>query len=50
MFVGMSWLNDGEEAFIKSRAHVRDREGGSINLEVQAYSCHSVWGGRGGGG
>lgn len=50
MYVWMSSLNDGEEAFIKSRVHVRDREGDSINLRVQAYSCHPVRGGRGEGG
>lgn len=43
---GMSRLNDGEEAW----AHVLDREGDNINLRVQAYSCHSVWGGKGEGG
>lgn len=43
----VSGLNDGEEAFIKSRAHVRDRKRGSINLRVQAYSCQPVLGGRG---
>lgn len=43
MYVGMFWLNDGEEAFIKSRASVRDRKGDSINLRVQAHSCHPVW-------
>lgn len=47
MYVWMSGLSDGEEAFIKSRAHVRDREGDSINLRVQAYSCHPVRDGRG---
>lgn len=47
MFMGgMSRLNDGEEAW----AHVWDREGDDINLRVQAYSCHSVWGGKGEGG
>ena len=43
----MSSLNDGEEAFIKARPHVRDRKGDSINLRVQAYSCHPVQVGRG---
>lgn len=47
MYVWMFRLNDGEEAFLKSRAHVSDRKGDSINLRVQAYSCHPVWGGRG---
>lgn len=50
MCMCVSWLNDGEEAFIKSRAHVRDRKGYSINLRVQAYSCHLVRGRRGEGG
>lgn len=36
----------GRRPFIKSRAHVREREGDSINLRVQAYSCQPVWGGR----
>lgn len=40
----MSRLNDGEEALYKG--HVREREGDSINLRVQAYSCQPVWGGR----
>lgn len=43
--VCMSSLNDGEEALMESRAHVRDRRGDSINLRVQAYSCHPVQGG-----
>lgn len=47
MYVWVSSLNDGEEVFIKSRAHVRDRKGDSINLRVQAYSCHPVQGERG---
>lgn len=46
MCMCVSSLNDGEEAFIKSRVHVRDRKGYSINLRVQAYSCHLVLGGR----
>lgn len=46
MYLGMSRLSDGEEAW----AHVRDREGDNINLRVQGYSCHSVWGGKGEGG
>lgn len=40
----------GRRPFIKSRAHVRDRKGYSINLRVQAYSCHPVRSGRGEGG
>ena len=50
VYVWMSSLSDGEEAFIKSRAHVRDRKRDSINLRVQAYSCHPLRGGRGEGG
>lgn len=48
VYVWVSSLNDWEEAFIKSWAHVRDRKRGNINLRVQAYSCQSVWGGKGG--
>lgn len=33
MCVWIPGVNDGEEALIKSRAHVRDREGDSINLQ-----------------
>lgn len=33
VYVQMSGLNDGEEAFIKRLAHVRDRMGDSINLK-----------------
>lgn len=47
MYVFVPRLNDGEEAFIKARAHVGDRRGDNINLRVQAYSCHPVQVGRG---
>lgn len=45
--VWASHLNDGEEAFIKALTHVGDRKGDSINLRVQAYSCHPTQVGRG---
>lgn len=40
----------GRRPFIRSRARVGDREGDSINLGVQAYSCQPVWGGKADGG